>query len=82
MDERFKPNAWFPTCDVADGEGFRTPAPYGTVVRDAEAGVRCPFPCSTLSIMRWLVPGLAPGLDPGMSDTFRFATADTRRPAP
>ncbi len=33
---------------------------------------RCPLPCSTLSIMRPL----------SMSDTFRFATSDTRRPAP
>ena len=33
---------------------------------------RCPLPCSTRSVMRWL----------SISDTFRFATSDTRRPAP
>jgi hypothetical protein len=33
---------------------------------------RCPLPCSTRSVMRSL----------SMSDTFRFATSDTRRPAP
>src|SRR4029077_14237492 len=33
---------------------------------------RCPLPCSTRSVMRWL----------SISDTFRFATSETRRPAP
>src|SRR6185437_8581408 len=33
---------------------------------------RCPLPCSTRNVMRSL----------SMSDTFKFATSDTRRPAP
>ena len=40
---------------------------------------RCPLP---LLVPAASCAGWFPGLDPGMSDTFRFATSDTRRPAP
>ena len=40
--------------------------------RQHDVAVPLPLPCSTRSVMRWL----------SMSDTFRFATSDTRRPAP